>query len=160
MNGQKLQRSQSAKYRAPPPPSSIDINDLNSEISSSLPETFISSLHQLFSILDKTNCGYVPFDVFKRYFDSSSSSTLDLLNELENESKTNNYLITFHSFINAIQRSLSLTKRPPSILIPKVTRSSNVFVDTKKIERQIPVVYQSSNGLETNRNNEMDFSMV
>jgi hypothetical protein len=147
MNG--LQRSHSAKYRAPPPPSSIDTNGLNS---SSLPETFISSLHQLFSILDKTNCGYVPFDVFKRYFDSSSS-TLDFLNELEIESKPNNYLITFHLFINVIQRSLALTKSPPSILIPP-----------KKIERQIPIIYQSSNGLEinyhTNRNNQIDFSMV
>src|ERR1700728_4049878 len=122
MNEQLLQNSHSTKYRAPPPP--------QSENSPSLPETFISSLRQLFSILDKTNSGYVPFNVFKRYFDSTSS-TLDFLNELEIESKSNKNLITFNLLINVIKRSLSITKPPPPppIIIPKpLNRSTSVLV--------------------------------
>ena len=186
MNGQRIQRSHSAKHRAPPPPpppasSSTDDNYLNNpEIisSSSLPDTFISSLRQLFSILDKTHSGYVPFDLFKRYFDCTSS-TFDFLNELEIESKSNNNLITFNLLINVIKRSLLTTKHPPPpIIIPKPThplnRSTSVLVVTpkaKKSEQQIPIIYRSSNGLEINnsyasnplyysRNNKIDFAMV
>ena len=188
------QRPQSMKTRAPPPPpppshppqicsSSTSTNHLQSGISSSLPGTFVSSLRQLFSILDKTHCGYVPFDVFKRYwtpsftFDNSSSSTTDILHELEIESKPNRYLITFDLLLNVIERSLSSTKHPPStpesslsspspppIIVPKVTRpappvsfplnrSTSVVVVTptpKKLEQQIPVVYRSYNGSEQN----------
>jgi hypothetical protein len=170
MNEQQNQRSHSAKYRAPPPPPSSSIDNL--EISSCLPETFISSLRQLFSILDKTNSGYVPFNLFKRYFDCTSS-TLDFLNELEIESKSNNNLITFNLLINVIKRSLLCTKHPPPppILIPKATRPLNrstsvlaISPKAKKLERKIPIAYRSSNGLENpiyyNRNNQIDFAMV
>jgi hypothetical protein len=183
MNGQQLQRSQSAKYRAPPPPppppslSSID------KMFSSLPETFISSLRQLFSIIDKTNSGYIPFDVFKRYFDCSSTK-FDFLNELEIESKSNNNLITFNLLINVIKRSISFPKQPPQpppqppIIIPKVrrplNRSTSVLVVTPKVkptERKIPIVYRSTNELEMNNSNisnpiyynqkkQIDFAMV
>jgi hypothetical protein len=173
MNGQQsIQRSHSAKYRAPPPPP-------DSEISAVLPETFISSLRQLFSILDKTNCGHVPFDVFKRYFDSSTS-TIDFLNELEIESKSKDNQITFDLLLNVIKRAISSRKTPPPppVIIPRVARpinrSTSVLVvppKTKKKERQIPVAYRSSNTLEIshlnasnplyyNRNNRIDFPMV
>ncbi|CAF1090111.1 unnamed protein product [Rotaria sordida] len=181
MNKQILQRSHSAKCRPPPPTSSITNNCLNIKISSSLPKAFISSLRQLFSILDKTNCGYVPFNVFKRYFDCSSS-TSDFLNQLEIESNSNNHLITFNSLINVIERSLIPTKYPSSIPIsktkPQLNRSKSVLVVSpleKKIQRQIPIVYRNSNRFQmTNshvsnpiyftkklqRNNEIDFSMI
>jgi hypothetical protein len=170
MNGQQqIQRSHSAKYRAPPPPPPPD--------SASLPETFISSLRQLFSILDKTNSGHVPFDVFKRYFDSSIS-TIDFLNELEIESKSTDNQITFDLLLNVIKRAISSQKTSPPILIPRTRRSLNrstsVLVVTpkpKKKERQIPIAYRSTNTLEIshfnasnplyyNRNNRIDFPMV
>lgn len=190
------QHSHSMKTRAPPPPpppppppqlcsSSANTNHFKSGISSSLPGTFVSSLRQLFSILDKTHSGHVPFDVFKRYWTPSfafdnSSSTTDILHELEIESKPNNYLITFDLLLNVIERSLSSTKHPstttttsesslsslstPPIIVPKATRpappvsfplnrSTSVVVVTptpKKIEHQIPVVYRSYNGSENN----------
>ncbi|CAF1357362.1 unnamed protein product [Rotaria magnacalcarata] len=182
------QRSFSSKCRAPlPPPISPPTNNNTSKsgISSSLPGTFISSLRQLFSILDKTNSGYVPFDLFKRYWTPSfsfdnSSSTSDILNELEIESKPNNYLITFDLLLSVIERSLSSTKHSsppittsdsslsslstPPIIIPKATRppppisfplnrSTSVVVNTptpKKVEQQIPVIYRSYNGSENN----------
>ena len=169
MNGQQqLHRSHSTKQQAP---SLIDGNN-----STSLPETFVSSLRQLFSILDQTNSGHVSFDLFKRYFDSSLS-TIDFLNELEIEGKSNDNLITFDLLINVIQRAISSPKTPP-ILVPKATRplnrSASVFViptKMKKPERQIPVAYRSSNTLEIgtfnasnplyyNRNNRVDFPMV
>lgn len=182
MNEQQLHRSHSAKYRAPPPPPPSCAESL-----SILPEPFISSLRQLFSILDKTNSGYVPFNVFKCYFDSSSTK-LDFLNELESESQLNNNLITFDLLINVIKRSVSFTKHPPPpppppppvppIRIPTarrpLNRSTSVLVVTpkpKKLERQIPIVYRSSNDLEMNnsnasnplyynRTNRIDFPMV
>ncbi|CAF1108210.1 unnamed protein product [Adineta ricciae] len=127
---QVVQRSHSNKSRAPPPPpppsSSASSNRPRSGIITSLPAPFISSLRQLFSILDKTNSGHVPFDVFKRYwtptftFDNSSSS-LDILHVLENESKSNNYLITFDLLLNVIERSLSATKHSP----PQITTSDS-----------------------------------
>ncbi|CAF1181901.1 unnamed protein product [Adineta steineri] len=125
------------KYRVHSLQFSSDENHLNCL----LPETFISSLRQLFSILDKTNCGYISFDVFKRYFDCSSLSTLSFLNELENESKINNYFISFNLLINVIKRSFSRIKQqPPIIRIPKSIRSSISFpVDTP----QIPLIYQN-----------------
>jgi hypothetical protein len=199
MNGQQhlhsVQRSYSAKCRAPqppppppPPPPSLSSSNHNrpkSGISSSLPGKFISSLRQLFSILDKTNCGHVPFDVFKRYWTPSfsfgnPSSTTDILHELEVESKPNNYLITFDLLLNVIERSLSSTKHlsppittsdsslssisTPPIVVPKATRpqppisfplnrSTSVVVvapTPKKVEQQIPIVYRSYNGVETN----------
>ncbi|CAF3299150.1 unnamed protein product [Rotaria socialis] len=182
MNRRTLHRSQSAKCRASPSTSSI-INDncLNLKISSSLPEAFVSSLRQLFSILDKTNCGYVPFDVFKRYFDCSSSY-FNFLNELEFESTSSNHLITFNLLINAIERSLLSTKNTSSNLIPKTKRSLNrspsvlvISPAEEKAERQIPTSNRNSNGLEVNnfralnpiyftnsvkRNNDIDFSMI
>jgi hypothetical protein len=164
MNGHHIQRSHSAKYRAPPSPPSIDNNELNNpEISSSFPETFISSLRQLFSILDKTNSGYIPFNVFKRYFDCSST-TLDFLNELEIESQSNNNLITFNLLINVIKRSF--TKNPPSssIIIPKPTRplnrSTSVLVVTPKLKPIELNNYNASNPIYYNRNNQIDFPMV
>jgi hypothetical protein len=197
MNGQpqQIQQSHPSKSRAPPPPpppppppsssSSNNNNRLKSGISSSLPGTFISSLRQLFSILDKTHSGHVPFDVFKRYWTPSfsfdnPSSTSDILHELELESKSNHYLITFDLLLNVIERSLSSTKHSsprittsdsslssistPPIVIPKATRppppisfplnrSTSVVVVTptpKKVEQQIPIVYRSYNGTETN----------
>lgn len=141
-----------AKSRAPlpppppPPPSSSSSSSNNLRLKagmSSLPGTFISSLRQLFSILDKTHTGYVPFDVFKRYWTPSfsfdnSSLTPDILHELEIESKANNYLITFDLLLHVIERSLSSTKHPsppittsdsslsslstPPIVVPKATR--------------------------------------
>jgi hypothetical protein len=195
MNGHQqqlhsVQRSQSSKCRAPPPPPPLqpphlsNNNRLKSGISSSLPGTFISSLRQLFSILDKTHSGYVPFDVFKRYWTPSfsfdnSSSTSEILHELELESKSNNYLITFDLLLNVIERSLSSTKNSsppittsdsslsslstPPIVVPKATRppppisfplnrSTSVVVvipTPKKVEKQIPIVYRSYNGQET-----------
>lgn len=149
------QRLISSKCRAPPPPpppppslppssilSSSNNNTSQIGISSSLPGTFISSLRQLFSILDKTNSGYVPFDLFKRYwtpsFSFDNSSTSDILHELEIESKPNNYLITFELLLSVIEKSLSSTKHvsppittsdsslsslsTPPIIVPKVTR--------------------------------------
>jgi hypothetical protein len=179
MNEQQSKCFHSVRCRVPPPSLPVVKNCLNSEISSSLPETFISSLRQLFSILDKTNCGYVPFDVFKRYFDCSTS-TADFLSELEIESKSNNYLITFPLLINVIERSLLTTKHPPSILIPKATRSSIslpldrskdvllVTPETNQTERQIPIVYRNSNNIsnpvyyvkQSHQNPEIDFPMV
>ncbi len=186
MNGQRVQRSQSAKYRAPPPPPPLSLSsmDSNSEMYSSLPETFISSLRQLFSILDKTNSGYIPFDVFKRYFDCSSTK-FDFLNELEIESKSNKNLITFNLLINVIKRSISFPKQQPPpppvqppIVIPKarrpLNRSTSALVVTPKskpTERKIPITYRSSNALEMNnsnvsnpiyynRKNQIDFAMV
>ncbi|CAF0964241.1 unnamed protein product [Rotaria sp. Silwood1] len=178
MNRQTLQRSQSAKYRGP---SSITNNCLNTKISSSLPDAFISSLRQLFSILDKTNCGYIPYNVFKRYFDCSSL-TSDFLNHLEIESNSNNHLITFNSLINVIERSLPLTNHLSSIRIPKIIRPLNrstsflvVSPIEEKIERQIPIIYRNSNESEEinshvsnpiyftkqlQRNNEINFSMI
>jgi hypothetical protein len=203
MNGQQqqqyldsVQRPHSSKSRAPPPPPPhppivSNNNRPKSGISSSLPGTFISSLRQLFSILDKTNSGHVPFDVFKRYWTPSfsfdgSSSTLDILHELEMESKSNNYLITFDLLLNVIERSLSSTKHSsppittsdsslsslstPPIVIPKPTRpppplsfplnrSTSVVVVTptpKKIQQQIPVVYRSYNGTTTNHYHSQD----
>ena len=165
---QQLHRSYSTKYRTPP---SIDTNN-----STSLPETFVSSLRQLFAILDQTNSGHVSFDLFKRYFDSSSS-TIDFSNELEIEAKSNNNLITFDLLINVIKRAISFSKTP-SILVPKAMRplhrSASVFVipeKTKKRERQIPIAYRSANTLEMNafnasnplyynRSNRIDFPMV
>lgn len=85
---------------------------------SSLPSTFISSLRQLFSILDQNKSGYVPFVVFKRYFDPSSSA-IDFLHELEIESQSNENFITFPLLIHVIERAIST---PPTILIPKPTR--------------------------------------
>jgi len=181
MNEQQLQRSHSAKSRAPPPPPpscSID----NSENSSILPEPFISSLRQLFSIIDKTNSGYIPFNVFKRYFDCSSTK-FDFLNELENESQLNNNLITFDLLINVIKRSVSFTKHPPPppplpIRIPKIrrplNRSTSVLSVPPKLkinERQNSIIYRSSHDLEINnfnasnplyynRTNQIDFPMV
>ena len=188
-----IQRSHSSKSRAPaappppppPPLTSSNHNRSKSGISTTLPGKFISSLRQLFSILDKTSSGHVPFDVFKRYWTPSfsfenSSSTTDILHELEIESKSNNYLITFDLLLNVIERSLSSTKHSsppittsdsslsslstPPIVVPKATRpqppisfplnrSTSVVVVTptpKKIEQQIPVVYRSYNGTETN----------
>jgi hypothetical protein len=178
MNEQQLQRSHSEKYRAPP---ADDHYINNPDISSSLPDTFISSLRQLFTILDKTKSGYISFDVFKRYFDCTSSS-LEFLNELEIESKSNNNLITFNLLINVIKRSLSFTKNPPPppppILVPTpkhpLNRSTSVLVvvpKAKKMQRQIPIAYRSSIGLDMNkynasnpiyynRNNQIDFAMV
>jgi hypothetical protein len=178
MNGQQIRRSYSSKCRVPLP--LIEHNYVNSAVSSSLPETFISSLRQLFSILDNNNTGDVPFDVFKRYFECSSS-TSEFLNELETQSKSNNYLITFNLLLNVIERSLSSTKQtslstpisdsslssltPRTIVIPKATRpsisfplnrSTSVLVvapTTTRTERQIPVVYRSNNELETNNLN-------
>lgn len=153
MNGQSssVHRSHSSKCRAapaapPPPPAAPPVISemyFSSSSSSSLPETFVSSLRQLFSILDKTNCGYVPFDVFKRYWTPSfslghPSSKLDILRELELESQSKNYLITFDLLLHVIERSLSSSKHlssgintsdsslsslsTPPILVPKVTR--------------------------------------
>ena len=153
INGQHpVERPHTSKCRAPPPPrppassssSSSNGHAFKSRISSTLPATFISSLRQLFSILDKTKSGHVSFDVFKRYWTPSfsfdqSTSTFDILHELEMESKARNYLITFDLLLTVIERSLSLTKHPspplttasdsslsslstPSILIPKATR--------------------------------------
>ncbi len=118
----------------------------------SLPEPFISSLRQLFSILDKTNSGSVPFEVFKRYFDGSSCK-FDFLNELEIEAKSHQNLITFHLLINVIKRSLSCTKSPPPILIRRSTSMLVVSPKAPKFERQIPIVYRSSHRLETKNNN-------
>jgi len=210
MNGQQqqqqqyldsVQRPHSSKSRAPPPPPPShppivsNNNRPKSGISSSLPGTFISSLRQLFSILDKTNSGHVPFDVFKRYWTPSfsfdnPSSTSDILHELEIESKSNNYLITFDLLLNVIERSLSSTKHSsppmttsdsslssistPPIVIPKPTRppppvsfplnrSTSVVVVTptpKKVEHQIPVVYRSYNGTETNHYHSHDNTSI
>jgi hypothetical protein len=211
MNGQQhhhqqqihtVQRSHSSKCRAPPPPpppalssSSSNNNRLKSGISSSLPGPFVSSLRQLFSILDKTHSGHVPFDVFKRYWTPSfsfdnSSSTIDILHELEIESKRNNYLITFDLLLNIIEKSLSSTKHSsppittsdsslsslstPPIVVPKATRppppvsfplnrSTSVVVVTptpKKVEHQIPVVYRSYNGSETNHYHSHDNTSI
>jgi hypothetical protein len=196
-----IQRSHSSKPRAPPPPpphsSSSSSNNirLKSGMSSALPATFISSLRQLFSILDKTHSGHVPFDVFKRYwtpsfsFDNSSSAP-DILHELEVESKSNNYLITFDLLLHVIERSLSSTKYPsppittsdsslsslstPPIVVPKATRppppvsfplnrSTSVVVVTptpKKVEQQIPVVYRSYNGIESNHYHSHDSTSI
>ncbi|CAF0924142.1 unnamed protein product [Rotaria sordida] len=129
------QRLLTSKCRAPlPPPPSISSSSNNNTsklgISSALPGTFISSLRQLFSILDKTNSGYVPFDLFKRYWTPSfsfnnSSSTSDILHELEIESKPNNYLITFDLLLNVIERSLSSTKNSSSSPPPPITTSDS-----------------------------------
>ncbi|UJR20514.1 hypothetical protein I4U23_023642 [Adineta vaga] len=142
MNGQENQRSHFLRSRFLPS------------------DTFISSLRQLFSILDKTNCGYVSFDLFKRYFDCSSS-TLDFLNELEIESKSNNYYITFNLLLNVIQRTLSTTKQPPSI---QISKSKHSFVS---IEQEIPIMYRNSNVFNSrhqrkssSRLNSTDFSMI
>lgn len=153
-----IHRSHSSKCRAappppPPPPSSSSSQHLGPSISSgsstTLPETFVSSLRQLFSILDKTNVGYVHFDVFQRYWtpsfqldnsSSSPSSRLDILHELEIESKAKNYLISFDLLLNVIERSLTTTKHvspssssssssssvTPPIVVPKVTRPTVV----------------------------------
>jgi hypothetical protein len=195
-----IQRSYSSKPRAPPPPplppsSSSNNIRLKSGMSSSLPGTFISSLRQLFSILDKTHSGHVPFDVFKRYWTPSfsfdnSSSTPDILHELEVESKSNNYLITFDLLLHVIERSLTSTKHPsppittsdsslsslstPPIVVPKATRpppplsfplnrSTSVVVAAptpKKVEQQIPVVYRSYNGIETNHYHSHDNTSI
>ena len=198
-----VQHTHSSKSRAPPPPPppapSSSSNNLRLKSgmssSSSLPGTFISSLRQLFSILDKTHTGYVPFDVFKRYWTPSfsfdnSPSTPDILHELEIESKSNNYLITFDLLLNVIERSLSSTKHPsppittsdsslsslstPPIVIPKATRppppvsfplnrSTSVVVvapTPKKVEHQIPVVYRSYNGTENNHYHSHDNTSI
>ena len=134
---------------------------------SHLPDKFISSLRQLFSILDKTNCGYVSFDLFKRYFDCSSS-TLDFLNELEIESKANNYYITFDLLVNVIQRTISTTKYPPNIRMPKSTHSltsissmdtTNVPPKPKYIEHEISLARQDQRRSFI-RQNSTDFSIV
>ena len=197
-----VQYSHSSKCRAPLSPaiSSNNNNNNNSKlgITSSLPGTFVSSLRQLFSILDKTNSGCVPFDVFKRYWTPSfsydnESSRSGILYELEIESKPNNYLITFDLLLNVIERSLSSTKHSslpittsnsslsststPPIVIPKATRlppppsstsfplnrSTSVVVVTpplKKVEQQIPVVYSSYNGTETNHYHSQDGTSI
>ncbi|CAF1251964.1 unnamed protein product [Rotaria sp. Silwood1] len=198
-----VQRSFSSKSRAPlppppPPPSVLSSSNNNTSklgISSTLPGTFISSLRQLFSILDKTKSGYVPFDLFKRYWTPSfsfdnSSSTSDILHELEIESKPNNYLITFDLLLSVIEKSLSTTKSSPPpittsdsslsslstppILIPKATRppppvsfplnrSTSVVVTTptpKNIEQQIPVVYRSYNGTESSHYHSHDNTSI
>lgn len=159
MNKRPLQRSHSVKFQAPSSNSSTTNNYSNTKVSSSLPEAFISSLRQLFSILDKTNCGYVPVNVFKRYFDCSSS-TSDFLNQLEMESKSNNDLITFDLLINVIERSLLTIKSSSSIVTSKVThplltfplnRSTSLSVVSlaeRDVERDIPVSYRTSDRLE------------
>lgn len=156
MNGQASQHSRSTK--------SIHSR---AEMVSHLPEKFISSLRQLFSILDKTNCGYVSFDLFKRYFDCSTS-TLDFLNELEIESKANNYYITFDLLVNVIQRTISTTKYPPNIRMPKSTHSLTsissmdatiVQPKPKYIERDVPLVCQDQRRCFI-RHNSTDLSIV
>ena len=196
-----IHRTHSAKPRAPPPPppssTSPPSNNirLKAGMSSSLPGPFISSLRQLFSILDKTHSGHVPFDVFKRYWTPSfsfdnSSSTPDILHELELESKSHNYLITFDLLLHVIERSLSSAKHSsppittsdsslsslstPPIVIPKATRppppisfplnrSTSVVVVTptpKKVEHQIPIVYRSYNGTDTNHYHSHDNTSI
>lgn len=192
---QSIHRSHSSKCRAPPPPppaiqsaSIVPVTPMvlsNSDqfcpgTSCSLPETFVSSLRQLFSILDKTKSGHVPFDVFKRYWTptftmESSSSTTDILNELEMESKSKNYFITFDLLLSVIERSITTTSdssissmsTPPPIVVPKVkrpnssicfplNRSTSVVVvnsSAKKVDQhQIPSTYRSYNvGIERNQ---------
>ncbi len=132
---------------------------------------------------------------FKRYWTPSfsfdnSSSTIDILHELEIESKSNNYLITFDLLLNVIEKSLSSTKHlsppittsdsslsslsTPPIVIPKATRppppvsfplnrSTSVVVVTptpKKVEKQIPIVYRSYNGTETNHYHSHDNTSI
>lgn len=201
MNTQQQQQSSHSmhavqhKIRAPPPPPPSSHNLRLQPGMSSLPGTFISSLRQLFSILDKTHTGHVPFDVFKRYWTPSfsfdnSSLTPDILHELEIESKTNNYLITFDLLLNVIERSLSSTKHSsppittsdsslsslstPPIIVPKATRppppvsfplnrSTSVVVVTptpKKVEHQIPVVYRSYNGTDNNHYHSHDNTSI
>lgn len=95
----------------------------------SLPSTFISSLRQLFSILDKSKTGSVPFVVFKRYFDTSSS-TIDFLNDLEIESNANDNLITFPLLIHVIERAISTVK--PSLF--KIEHVSNPLYAQQRID--------------------------
>lgn len=159
-----IHRSHSSKCRAAPPPPPPPTRPIGPTISSgsgsTLPETFVSSLRQLFSILDKTNVGYVPFDVFQRYWTPSfqlgnSASRLDILHELEIESKPNNYLITFDLLLHVIERSLSTTKHvsasdsassssslassTPPIVVPKATRP-NVVEQAFPLNRSTSVV--------------------
>ncbi|CAF0906582.1 unnamed protein product [Didymodactylos carnosus] len=84
-----------------------------------LPLTFVSSLKQLFSILDKTNTGRVNIDVFKKYWppltstttdDDTSEIPFDLLEQLEQESKLYNYQITFELLLAVIEKSLHTPK--------------------------------------------------
>lgn len=183
MNKQTVHRSHSTKCRILPSKSTNTNKVLNRNISSSLPEAFVTSLRQLFSILDKTNSGYVPFDVFKRYFDCSSSN-LNFLDQLEMESTSNNYLITFDLLINVIEQSLLSTKHlssnSNSMAKTKrsLHRSTSVLVvspKNEKIQRQIPINIGNSNELEINNshasnpiyfvnksqpNNGNDFAMV
>jgi hypothetical protein len=100
------------------------------------------------------------------------------------------YLITFDLFLHVIERLLSSTKHPsppittsdsslsslstPPIVVPKATRptppvsfplnrSTSVVVVTptpKKVEQQIPVVYRSYNGIETNHYHSHDNTSI
>ena len=178
MNKHNLRRSHSAKCLTLPRTSSTYNNSLNNETSSSLPEAFISSLRQLFSILDKNDCGYVPLDIFKRYFDCSSL-TFKFLHELEIRSKSNNNFITFNLLINVIEQLLLSTKRSSPTSMSKTSHSLNcptskllISSKEKKIQQPIPIVYRSSKGLimnnsnpichtkNSNQTNEINYSMV
>ena len=137
MNGQNnIQRSYSVKHQSISNPCP------------SLPSTFISSLRQLFSILDKTNSGSVPFVVFKRYFDTSSS-TFHFLNDLEIESNANDNLITFPLLIHVIERAITTVKSPP-----QTKRSSSTLIIPDRFENAFNPLYSN---LQQQR---IDFPMV
>lgn len=114
----------------------------------SLPSTFISSLRQLFSILDKTDSGSVPFVVFKRYFESSSS-TIDFLNDLEIESNANDNLITFPLLIHVIERAISTVKSP------KAKHSSSTLILPDRFENANNPLYSN-----LQQQQRIDFPMV
>lgn len=113
---------------------------------SSLPSTFVSSLRQLFSILDQNKSGYVPFVVFKRYFDPSSFS-IDFLHELEIESINNDHFITFPLLIHVIQRAISSLK-PQHF----VHRSASTILLPNRFENASNPLYST--------HPEIDFPMV